>query len=108
MNARNLFQAVLVTLAVTLFEIVVIMSAVVFFALIAGEAVVWIVPPVLAADYDYSPGAELRAPPVLVQPPPVVVFPSPQARCHTERTTEHDGILDTDNWTEREVCDEPD
>lgn len=42
-------------------------------------------------------------PPVIVQPPAVLVPIEP--RCHHERVTVHDDILDTDNWTDREVCD---
>lgn len=64
---------------------------------------------------DYYPYR--AAPPVVVAPPPVVVAPAPpvivnqpvvltpEPRCHVVRETQHDDILDTNDWVEHEVCD---
>jgi hypothetical protein len=60
-----------------------------------------------AADY-YPPAyyvpqpRPVYAPPVVVEPPSAVIV---QPRCRTERTTEHDDILQTNDYTEREICD---
>lgn len=54
--------------------------------------------PTMAADYIYPP------PVVVEEPPPVVAVPV-EPRCHVVRETKHDDILDTDDWTEHEVCD---
>lgn len=57
--------------------------------------------PFIAADYQLPPG-----PPVVIEEqPPVIVAPS-QPRCRVVRETQHDDILDTNNYTEREECDE--
>jgi len=55
--------------------------------------------PAIAADYIY------REPPMVVEEPPPVVAVPVGPRCHVVRETEHDDILGTDDWTEREVCD---
>jgi len=58
--------------------------------------------------YDDAPVHVVPPPPVVVAPaipaPPVVVVPEP--RCRVVRETQHDDILNTDNWVEREECDE--
>lgn len=55
---------------------------------------------------DHLPPAIVRPPPVIVAPsPPVLIAPS-ESRCRTERVMHHDPILDTDEWTTTEICDD--
>lgn len=74
----------------------------IIFAMCAGIA--------MAADYQPY-GALPEPPPVVIQPypsaqaPAVLVTPV-EPRCRTVRTIEHDGILDKDDWTQTETCDE--
>jgi len=56
--------------------------------------------------YD-APVHVVPPPPVVVAPaPPAVIVPAPEPHCRVVRETQHDDILNTDNWVEREECDE--
>jgi len=57
-----------------------------------------------AADFREAPLPPPRPPVVIEQAPPVVLVPQ-EPRCHVVRETEHDDILGTNNWVEREECD---
>jgi hypothetical protein len=54
-----------------------------------------------AAEYYDPPPPPVYEPPPAVVVPPVVV---PQKRFRHEHIVEHDDILDTNNWIDREIC----
>ena len=60
---------------------------------------------VRAQGYHYGPPPMAAPPPPVIVQPPAVLVPA-EPRCRIVRETHHDDILDTNNWTEREVCDE--